>query len=206
MSGQCFRLEGCATSDSFSRFIGVTDRFLAELQPVSSGQVLKDMDLRYENLVRGLRHVRLKVSLCTHLIDRWRINRPSRFGRQRRLKRAQSSLNPFRNPLRMPTECDSNLYSQRLLWRSSTPRERCVLEVLLTSKTHSSRGRRYKRRSTTPSGQKPSRRSCRRPRIWFLNPDTGSLRIRCTSHHYVWPHWSIFSRIGLRVSRLALTS
>ena len=130
---------GHATSDSFSRFIGVTDRFLAELRPVSSGQVPKDMDLRYENLVKGLRHVRLKVDLCIHLIDGQRTNRSSRSGHQRHSKRVQNSLNPSRSLLRMPTECGSNLYSQKLLWRSFTPRERCVLEVWLAGKTHSPR-------------------------------------------------------------------
>ena len=44
-----------------SRFISVTDRFLAELAPVASGQVTKDVDLRYENLVRGLKHIQIKV-------------------------------------------------------------------------------------------------------------------------------------------------
>ena len=59
--------EHIVAQTGFSRFISVTDRFLAELRPVSSGQVLKDMDLRYENLVRGLRHVQLKVRLSPHL-------------------------------------------------------------------------------------------------------------------------------------------
>ncbi len=45
----------------FHRFLTVTDRFLTELGPVSSGQVPKDLDTKYENLVKGLRHVRLKV-------------------------------------------------------------------------------------------------------------------------------------------------
>jgi hypothetical protein len=44
-----------------SRFISVTDRFLAELAPVALGQVTKDVDLRYENLVRGLKHIQIKV-------------------------------------------------------------------------------------------------------------------------------------------------
>ncbi len=44
-----------------SRFISVTDRFLAELAPVASGHVAKDVDLRYENLVRGLKHIQIKV-------------------------------------------------------------------------------------------------------------------------------------------------
>jgi hypothetical protein len=44
-----------------SRFISVTDRFLAELAPVASGHVTKDVDLRYENLVTGLKHIQIKV-------------------------------------------------------------------------------------------------------------------------------------------------
>lgn len=43
------------------RFISVTDRFLAELEPVAQGQVLKDMDMRYETLLRGLKHIRIHV-------------------------------------------------------------------------------------------------------------------------------------------------
>jgi hypothetical protein len=43
------------------RFISVTDRFISELTPVASGQVLKDTDMRYEMLLRGLRHVNIKV-------------------------------------------------------------------------------------------------------------------------------------------------
>jgi hypothetical protein len=46
-----------------SRFITVTDRFLAELERVSSGQVVKDVDSRYENLVRGLKHIQIKVEI-----------------------------------------------------------------------------------------------------------------------------------------------
>ncbi|KAI0032600.1 cell morphogenesis N-terminal-domain-containing protein [Vararia minispora EC-137] len=44
-----------------TRFTSVTDRFLSELSPVISGQVPKDMDMRFENLVRGLKHVQIKV-------------------------------------------------------------------------------------------------------------------------------------------------
>ncbi|KAH8993639.1 cell morphogenesis N-terminal-domain-containing protein [Lactarius hatsudake] len=44
-----------------SRFITVTDRFLAELERVASGQVVKDVDSKYENLVRGLKHIQIKV-------------------------------------------------------------------------------------------------------------------------------------------------
>ncbi|KAH9891700.1 cell morphogenesis N-terminal-domain-containing protein [Cubamyces lactineus] len=43
------------------RFESVTDRFLTELGPIAAGQVAKDADLRYENLVKGLRHIQIKV-------------------------------------------------------------------------------------------------------------------------------------------------
>ncbi|KXN85574.1 Cell polarity protein mor2 [Leucoagaricus sp. SymC.cos] len=43
------------------RFMSVTDRFLAELGPITTGQVPKDGDVKYENLVKGLRHIKIKV-------------------------------------------------------------------------------------------------------------------------------------------------
>ncbi|KDR72526.1 hypothetical protein GALMADRAFT_142849 [Galerina marginata CBS 339.88] len=43
------------------RFISVTDRFLAELAPVANGQVPKDLATKYENLVKGLKHIKIKV-------------------------------------------------------------------------------------------------------------------------------------------------
>ncbi|KAJ7599265.1 cell morphogenesis N-terminal-domain-containing protein [Mycena floridula] len=43
------------------RFLSVTDRFLAELEPVAHGQVPKDLDMKYENLVKGIRHIQIKV-------------------------------------------------------------------------------------------------------------------------------------------------
>ncbi|KAF8660761.1 hypothetical protein AX16_001555 [Volvariella volvacea WC 439] len=43
------------------RFVSVTDRFLSELGPVAANPTLKDADMRYENLVRGLRHIQIKV-------------------------------------------------------------------------------------------------------------------------------------------------
>ncbi|OBZ78148.1 Cell morphogenesis protein PAG1 [Grifola frondosa] len=43
------------------RFESVTDRFLAELSPIAAGQVPKDGDFKYENLVKGLKHVHIKV-------------------------------------------------------------------------------------------------------------------------------------------------
>ena len=49
-------------SDVSSRFVSVTDRFLNELGPVASDQVPKDSEGRYENLVKGLKHIQIKVS------------------------------------------------------------------------------------------------------------------------------------------------
>lgn len=45
------------------RFESVTDRFLAELRPVAAGYVTRDGDLRFENLVGGLKHVQIKVGV-----------------------------------------------------------------------------------------------------------------------------------------------
>jgi hypothetical protein len=41
--------------------VNVTDRFLGELSPVALGQVPKDLDMKYENLVKGIRHIHIKV-------------------------------------------------------------------------------------------------------------------------------------------------
>ncbi|KZT28126.1 hypothetical protein NEOLEDRAFT_1176276 [Neolentinus lepideus HHB14362 ss-1] len=43
------------------RFDSVTDKFLRELQPVAAGQVAKDLDMKYESLIKGLRYVQIKV-------------------------------------------------------------------------------------------------------------------------------------------------
>ncbi|KAF5362660.1 hypothetical protein D9758_009577 [Tetrapyrgos nigripes] len=43
------------------RFVSVTDRFLAELAPVAQGQVPKDLDMKYENLVQGIKYIQIKV-------------------------------------------------------------------------------------------------------------------------------------------------
>lgn len=43
------------------RFLSVTDRFLAELGPLSSGQISKDNDQKYEYLLKGLQHIQIKV-------------------------------------------------------------------------------------------------------------------------------------------------
>ncbi|KAF8136926.1 cell morphogenesis N-terminal-domain-containing protein [Boletus edulis] len=49
---------GCLAS---LRFPSVTDRFLNELAPVAHGQIAKDLDTKFENLVKGLRYVQIKV-------------------------------------------------------------------------------------------------------------------------------------------------
>ncbi|KAF9235809.1 cell morphogenesis N-terminal-domain-containing protein [Melanogaster broomeanus] len=41
--------------------VSVTDRFLNELAPVMHGHVAKDLDTKFENLVKGLRYVQIKV-------------------------------------------------------------------------------------------------------------------------------------------------
>ncbi|KAG8725716.1 Cell morphogenesis protein PAG1, partial [Ceratobasidium sp. 428] len=43
------------------RFQSVTDRYLRELEPVATGQISKDHDARYEHIVEGLKHIRIKV-------------------------------------------------------------------------------------------------------------------------------------------------
>ena len=48
-------------SDFFFSFVSVTDRFIAELGPVASGQVPKNSGPKYENLVKGLKHIQIKV-------------------------------------------------------------------------------------------------------------------------------------------------
>lgn len=50
--------------------MSVTDRFLAELGPVAMGQVSKDASPRYENLVKGLKHIKIKVGLYPLCIAR----------------------------------------------------------------------------------------------------------------------------------------
>lgn len=53
----------CSLTEAIDSFESVTDRFLIELRPVAAGQVPKDADFKYENLVQGLKHVPIKVSL-----------------------------------------------------------------------------------------------------------------------------------------------
>jgi hypothetical protein len=51
-------------------FTSVTDRFLAEIGPITSGQVPKDLDMKYENLFGGLKHIQIKVCCDWYLILR----------------------------------------------------------------------------------------------------------------------------------------
>jgi len=46
---------------TFVSFVSVTDHFPGELEPVANGQVAKDLDMKYEHLVKGLYHVQLRV-------------------------------------------------------------------------------------------------------------------------------------------------
>lgn len=43
-------------------FLSITDRFLHELNPLAAGQVPKDSDARFENIVMGLRYIEINVS------------------------------------------------------------------------------------------------------------------------------------------------
>lgn len=48
-----------------NRFTSVTDRFLSELNHVVTDQVPKDQEGRYEYLVKGLKHIQIKVRSLT---------------------------------------------------------------------------------------------------------------------------------------------
>jgi hypothetical protein len=77
-----------------SRFITVTDRFLAELERVSTGQVVKDVDSRYENLVRGLKHIQIKVESLMAILQLARtydIISTARFGPRNVSKKVRNS-------------------------------------------------------------------------------------------------------------------
>lgn len=47
----------------------MTDRFLAELMPVANGQVPKDVATKYENLVKGLKHIKIKVYFYSYYFE-----------------------------------------------------------------------------------------------------------------------------------------
>lgn len=44
-----------------TRFVSVTDKFVLALGPLAAGQVLKDGGMRYENIIRGIEYIKLKV-------------------------------------------------------------------------------------------------------------------------------------------------
>ncbi|KAG2352606.1 hypothetical protein BDR07DRAFT_1436907 [Suillus spraguei] len=75
-------------------FVSVTDRFLCELEPVTKGQVAKDLDTKYKHLVKGLCHVQLRVRSCPLYFL---------YGRQRHLRREPSFWNyqPSLSQMRM---------------------------------------------------------------------------------------------------------
>lgn len=70
------------------RFESVTDRFVTELGPIAAGQVSKDSDFKYENLVKGLKHIQLKVRMDIIDDGTIRIYKRCRSGLRRGLKRA----------------------------------------------------------------------------------------------------------------------
>jgi hypothetical protein len=91
------------------RFISVTDRFVAELAPVASGQVMKDADMHYEMLLRGLKHIRMKASrpfLCSPSLSQ--PVRSYRCTRPRTSRKGRNSWNPFPERLITRTDLDSN--------------------------------------------------------------------------------------------------
>ncbi|KAG2352186.1 hypothetical protein BDR07DRAFT_1439054, partial [Suillus spraguei] len=69
--------------------VSVTDRFLCELEPVTKGQVAKDLDTKYKHLVKGLCHVQLRVRSCPLYFC---VHVSARYGRQRHLRREPSFL------------------------------------------------------------------------------------------------------------------
>lgn len=87
----------------YPRFVSVTDRFLAELGPVAQGQVPKDLDMKYENLVKGLRHVQIKVGAIPHTQPQSHLPNRTRSGRRKLLRRVQSSWSLCQNPSPMLT-------------------------------------------------------------------------------------------------------
>lgn len=76
-------------------FVNVTDRFLAELSPVALGQVPKDSDMKYENLVKGIRHIQIKVCPIDIVSKIYDIDVLNRSGLPRRLKTQPSSWSHY---------------------------------------------------------------------------------------------------------------
>lgn len=85
--------------------MSVTDRFLAELGPITTGQVPKDADMKYENLVKGLMHIKINAShfISMELCD---VHLPiSRSGHTKLLRREQNSWNLSPKLSVTPTAC-----------------------------------------------------------------------------------------------------
>jgi hypothetical protein len=85
--------------------MSVTDRFLAELGPITTGQVPKDADVKYENLVKGLRHINIKVSEFINIDSVMFTNLFHRSGHTKLSKREQSSWSLSPKHSEMPTAC-----------------------------------------------------------------------------------------------------
>lgn len=85
---------------SNTRFETVADRFVAELKPVMAGYVIRDGDIRYENLVRGIRHIQLKVFLKIEKNVETVFNFHHRFTHPKLLICRQNSFYLYLRPLR----------------------------------------------------------------------------------------------------------
>ena len=81
----------------------MTDRFLIELRPVAAGQVPKDADLKYENLVQGLKHVPIKVSFVDvqSVYGPFHLTYMCRSGHPKHLRKERISWPHYLNRLRM---------------------------------------------------------------------------------------------------------
>lgn len=90
-------------SSSIYRFMSVTDRFLAELGHVATGQLAKDAEVKYENLVKGLRHITIKVSNIASATSHFQY--AFRSGRMKLSRREQSSWNLLRRHSEMRMVC-----------------------------------------------------------------------------------------------------
>lgn len=86
------------------RFVSVTDRFLAELAPVSKGQVPKDLDMKYENLVNSIRHIQIKVRLVTITLHLCSEPTLFRCTPRKHLRKEQSLWSRFRKLSCKPTD------------------------------------------------------------------------------------------------------
>ena len=86
------------------RFESVTDRYLAELKDVAAGLVPKDSDYKYEHIVKGLRHIQIKVCRLYSGSDRPITYYDLRSIRQSALRKAQNSWSRCQSHLTTLTE------------------------------------------------------------------------------------------------------